>query len=148
MKRSLLKIVMVILLISTTTQYCFSSENSNPNIIQNSETDLSEMKSLQFSLIPVFETHILFNLNSIDESLDAYGFTPLDTPLLISWGIKARFYEKSGLSYGAKVTYGNQTSTSDEYQVPTYTAFTKMGYFMGKRSTTISQLILKLDFQQ
>jgi len=73
----------------------------------------------------------LFDMNSLDAKLSAYGFTPVNSNVLYTWGIKGSFYEDSGLLFGAKVTYGNQSSGGG--QIPTNISTTKMGYFMGGR---------------
>lgn len=88
---------------------------------------------LRFSLVSVYETHVLFNLTGLDSAMESYGFQPIGAPVLIAWGIEGCFYERSGLTFGAKVTYGSQSSKSDDGQLSTYLATTKFGIFCGYR---------------
>lgn len=77
----------------------------------------------------------LATVTQSDEALEDYGFAPVGSPLLPTWGLRARIDHPSGLTVGAAMSYGFTLSRAEATPVPTTTTAARLGSHLGYRPT-------------
>lgn len=87
--------------------------------------------SIAFNFEPMFT-----NIDQNDETLRAYGFQPVGTPLLLTYGLRARFESPGGWFLGGAISYGFALSQDEGSPVPTTTSLVTMAMTGGRRLTS------------
>jgi hypothetical protein len=74
---------------------------------------------------------LVTNLAALDHELEGYGFAPVGSPFLPSWGIHARATFPSGVLVGASMASSFASNRVEGVAAPTTTTWTRLGWFAG-----------------
>ncbi len=82
------------------------------------------------SILAGFEPRLL-SITVNDDTLDAYGFAPVRSPFLPTWGLRGRIDQDSGWTTTLAMSYGFALRRQDTNPVPTTTNQVLMGFGPG-----------------
>ncbi len=84
------------------------------------------------SVLVGFEPRAL-TITGSDDTLDAYGFAPVRTPFIPTWGLRGRVDQESGWTTTMAMSYGIAVRRQDGNPVPTTTNQVLVGFGPGHR---------------
>ena len=83
-----------------------------------------------FSISFAFEPR-LGSYREVDRTLTDYGFAKVDSPLFLTYGLRARAWTQSGWIFGGAMSYGFRSTREDGNPVPTTMTAMEMKFTAG-----------------